>query len=298
MAHLVVPGSKLSVLGSVRRAAALRRAEEDGESDGAADAREPVHAPSDEAEGREPESLTAVWLDEQGQAIGSVLALKLPASELVEAFGPDGRIGAEPVAGDLLITHEPPAAARGLLLRHANETLMLDRSELARADALPGPPTVRSFPDAHRAFLYPVFSDGFLDDEEFFELVGDLADWIGRQPPFDGPELAGRFGMKAFSARAGPWCQPLWRTADRREALRRQRGDACFAGLARGRRRPPRPFDARWSGDHPDEEQPARRCGRSRAEPISRLGQRHGLSRRGLAPDRAARNGAQPGPGG
>jgi hypothetical protein len=142
------------------------------------------------------------WLDDKDDPVGETFELEPPQSELAEGFAPDGRIGAEPVFADIGLDIEPPADARRLLMMWGNDPITIAREELGGFGVLPGDPVIHNFPDEDRAFLYPVFSDGFLDAEEFFGHVRDLTDWILQQPPFDRPELETRFGMKAFFWRA------------------------------------------------------------------------------------------------
>lgn len=142
------------------------------------------------------------WLDDNDDPVGDTFELEPPQSELAEGFAPDGRIGAEPVFADIGLDIEPPAEARRLLLMWGSDPMTIAREELGGFGALPDALAIRDFPDEDRAFLYPVFSDGFLDAEEFFGHVQDLTDWMLQQQPFDRPELRTRFGMKGFFWRA------------------------------------------------------------------------------------------------
>jgi hypothetical protein len=151
------------------------------------------------------EPLRGVWLDEQGAMLGEEIELDPVIVDLAEGFAPDGVIGAEPVARAIDLPTDRPDGASLLQLLWGNDRLTLGLGELVRAQSMPGPPVVRNFPDDHRASYYPVFSDGFLDVEEFFAHVADLIDWIRTHAPFDTPPVEPRFGMKGHFWRApGP----------------------------------------------------------------------------------------------
>lgn len=179
MSNFVIPGSKLDLLKQSRKEGVSVSGWQGLDIEGAA-------------------PLRAIWLDENDTQIGAELELGPIQFTLTEGFFPDGSIGAEPVAREIPFEFAAPGGAQNLQLLWGDERLTVAAEELARPQSMPGDPVVRNFPDDDRGFFYPVFSDGFLDAEAFFACVRDLTNWIRAQPPFDNPQLATRFGMKAY----------------------------------------------------------------------------------------------------